>query len=276
MAYPAGVTQATITVGGSIDWFGEQVKSLTADVTPVIGGGADHLVHRETGVTMVVASREFSDQGSGFLSFQLPHVDQRGWFDGSGRETTMWAYSVKVTVGLQDGSRKTWRKNVQPLIGQDSIDLDLVQDGQVTAPVAAPVPVVTSVNGQTGAVVIEGGGGSVDLSSYAKVEDLEPLARASDVTQGLSSKADADHTHPDLVTQSELSDGLAAKADADHTHQTADVVGLDDALSSKADAEHTHSDLEQRITALEDTPAGGTVSLVESPAGSGLYEIKVV
>ena len=233
MAYPAGVTQATITVGGSIDWFGEQVKSLTADVTPVIGGGADHLVHRETGVTMVVASREFSDQGSGFLSFQLPHVDQRGWFDGSGRETTMWAYSVQVTVGLQDGSRKKWRKNVQPLIGQDSIDLDLVQDGQVTAPVAAPVPVVTSVNGQTGAVVIAAGEGgpAPDLSDYARHADLEGLVSAEELADGLDGKSDTDHEHPAL---------------------------------------------EQRVTALEERPAVGSVALVESPAGSGLYELKVV
>lgn len=255
MAYPAGVTQATITVGGSIDWFGEQVQSLTAHVTPVIGGGADHLVHRETGVTMVVASREFSDNGAGFLSFQLPHVDQRGWFDGSGRETTMWAYSVQVAVGLQDGSRKKWRKNVQPIIGQDNIDLDLVQDGQVTSPVAAPVPMVTSVNGQTGAVVIEAGGGSVDLSSYATVEDLEPLALRSDVTQGLSGKASVSHVHPDLATKAEVSAGLA----------------------EKAGAEHSHPDLVRRITDLETRPTGAAaIEVTQSPAGPGLYKLKAV
>lgn len=249
MAYPAGVTQATITVGGSIDWFGEQVQSLRADVTPVIGGGADHLVHRETGVTMVVASRSFSDNGTGFLSFQIPHVDQRGWFDGSGRETTMWAYSVQVSVGLQDGSRKKWRKTVQPLVGQESIDLDLVQDGQVTAPVAAPVPVVTSVNGQTGAVVIDGGSGAVDLDGYATSDEL---------ASGLSEKVD----------MSTFEAALTQKADKSSIHEPYDDTAL-----------------VERVTALEERPVGEgggvdvsalTVELVEDPDTPGALKYQVV
>ncbi|GAB3194682.1 hypothetical protein ABID22_000141 [Pontibacter aydingkolensis] len=64
-------------------------------------------------------------------------------------------------------------------------------------------------------------------------------------TIDLSSKADVDHIHPNLVTDDELSTGLALKADTVHTHPEyalkTDLQNVD--LSSKADVDHNHNDI---------------------------------
>lgn len=277
MAYPADVQTQVISIGRAIDWWGEP-PSITAVVTPILGG-AKQFVHKATLGLIVARPKTFRSETPGLLDLSVPKVIPSLWSDGTSGVARPWGYRIDVRLEWSDGNKAhEYSREFSPEPDQDLIDLESVPLGEISTAVYGPIPAVTSVNGQTGAVVLAtgDGGGSVDLSGYATVEDLEPLARSADVTEGLASKATVNHTHPDLLAASELADGLAGKADAAHTHPSADVVGLEDALSSKADAAHTHPDIEQRIMALEEAPAGGSVTLVESPAGSGLYEIQGV
>ena len=79
-----------------------------------------------------------------------------------------------------------------------------------------------------------------------------------------------------FVSRDELQN-YALAADIPDTSQFIDSAELDAAIQEGARwlaSKYEHTLLEQRVTALENAPSGGTVTLVESPAGSGLYEIQ--
>lgn len=159
MAYPTGVSLAIIEVGQAGTFFGDDA-SITAKVTPVLAG-TPYIAHTASGAIMVPAPNTFTAAEGGTLSFSVPHTDQDGWLDAGGNAFTGWAYRVDITIRIGGGSKATthsWVKNVQPIVGQDLIDLDLVADGAIGEPVSAPLPEVLSVNGQTGHVTLEAGG----------------------------------------------------------------------------------------------------------------------
>ena len=230
MAYPSDVQTQVISIGRTIDWWAEP-PSITAVVTPILGG-AKQLVHKATLGLIVARPKTFRSETPGLLDFSVPKVIPTLWSDGTSGVARPWGYRIDVRLDWSDGTPPyEYNREFSPEPDQDLIDLESITSGEISTAVYGPIPAVTSVNGQTGAVVLEAGGGAVDLSGYATVEDLEPLALRSDVTQVMAGKANVDHTHPDL---------------------------------------------EKRVRELEDSPSGGTVTLVESPAGSGLYEIKGV
>lgn len=98
-----------------------------------------------------------------------------------------------------------------------------------------------------------------------KDEAAATYATKTELTTGLSSKADTNHTHTianvtglqsaldskqaagDYATTTELTQGLAGKANSSHTHEIANVNGLQAALDGKqptgsyAPATHTHT-----------------------------------
>lgn len=89
-------------------------------------------------------------------------------------------------------------------------------------------PPVTSVNGKTGDVVIDTGGGTAGSVAW------------ENVTGKPDTFTPAAHTH----SQGEitgLTNALSGKADTSHTHAQSDITGLADALNSKANASHTHA-----------------------------------
>lgn len=53
--------------------------------------------------------------------------------------------------------------------------------------------------------------------------------------------ATSDHTHNDYITATTYANGMSGKADSDHTHSQSEISGLSSALSGKADANHSHS-----------------------------------
>ena len=318
MAFPSGVTTATISLGTMFDFRGNAVEKVTAKVEVFLGGNATKLNYRGTGQT-VVPSVFTVEAVEGMVSFQLPHVDQPGFFAGDGTEAKYWAYIISIQATPPGSKAVKWVKRLQPLVGQDSIDLDNVVDGELTSFVSTPQATVTSVNGMTGDVWVsgDGSGGSVDLSEYATKTELDAAIQSVgtpfDPTNIYSRIDEVESSIPDtsnLATRGELQN-YALTGDIPDTSQFIDSAELDaaiqsavvsvdttaiysridevessipdtsnlatkDELQNYAPSEHTHTDLAQRITALEDAPSGGTVTLVESPAGSGLYEIQGV
>ena len=277
MAFPAGVTTATISLGTMFDFRGNAVEKVSARVEVFLGGNATKLNYRGTGQT-VVPSVFTVDAVEGMLSFQLPHVNQPGFFSGDGSEATYWAYLIYIQATPQGSKPVNWVKRLQPLVGQDSIDLDNVADGELTSFVSTPQATVTSVNGMTGDVWVSGGGSgeSVDLSAYATKVELDEAIQGVDTsldTTEIYSRINAvERAIPDtssLVSRNELQNYALSEDIPD----TSTLVTRDE-IQDYALADHNHTDLEQRITALEESPSGGTVTLVESPQGSGLYEIQ--
>lgn len=153
MAYPAGISLATVTVGSATGFLGQDAE-ITVSVAPVLGGNAKHVVHQATGHMLVAMSETFTGAAGEGVTFKVPHVDQAGFIDGSGNAFTMWSYLVTTTVRI-NGVNHLLRKAFQPLVSQTgTIDLDLVPDGTVGEPSSSPIPAVLSVNGGTGDVVL--------------------------------------------------------------------------------------------------------------------------
>lgn len=210
MAWPSGMQLVNITVGSTLNFFGdEQIVKVT--VTPVLGGSSTRLIWAATGQPVVLGTKEFTGLAGSIASFTIPNPDQAGFIDGAGNAARNWSYSATVVVGGQ-----RWTQAFQPIAGQTEIDLDLVPDGAITAPTSAPTPAVTSVNGQTGAVVITGGGGG-GASTWdeltGKPTEFPPTdhTHTVDDVDGLQTALDGKQASGSYATTTQLTDGLAGK-----------------------------------------------------------------
>ncbi|NVC23412.1 hypothetical protein E7Z53_08145 [Kocuria salina] len=165
MAYPPGISLATITIGAGRTMFGAAPKLISATVTPIFVG-TPHVVHAASGWPFYPTPRTFRVENGEELTFELPHVNAEGWRDTAGNEFPAllesgerdkgWAYHAKFTVvggSGQDAVPHRYEKVFQPLVGQTGpIDIDLVPDGQIGEPVSAPAATVTDFMGLTGSV----------------------------------------------------------------------------------------------------------------------------
>lgn len=165
MTLPTGITTCMVSTGSALDFFGNDV-ALSVVVKPVIGGSAKDIVWAATGRPLVTYTTTFTASAGLPVTFPVPHVDQAGFVDSTGQAFTMWAYQATITATLS-GQAQNWVKNFQPLVGQVTIDLDLLPDGSIASPLSAPIPAVLSVNGETGNVIVSGGGGGGAVSSVA-------------------------------------------------------------------------------------------------------------
>lgn len=157
MAFPADVKLVRVTCGTGYDFSGDPI-AITLEVTPVLGGSLKRLIHAATGTFMTRDALTFKSDPGSPATFTVPSPAQaETWKDGSGAFFTNWSYSVTVTTRTASGKIQSWIQSFQPVDGQETVDLDLVPDGQIGSPTSAPAPAVTSVNGQSGAVVIDGG-----------------------------------------------------------------------------------------------------------------------
>jgi len=157
MAFPAGTSLAVLTSGNASNFVGEGL-SIEATVTPVLKG-TKYIWHAETGGFLVPETQTFKGEAGVGINVAVPHIDQAGWRDSGGNAYTGWAYEVEIKVGAGRGKRvfHSWKKVVKPIIGQPIVDIDTIPDQGVGEPVLGEVPEVVSVNGQTGAVVIDVG-----------------------------------------------------------------------------------------------------------------------
>lgn len=144
MTYPAGADLVTITYSPPITFLNEAVVAkVTVKPTHTLTWAA-------TGQTFAAFTSVPGATGTP-SSFQVPAVDQPGFIDSSGNAFTHWAYTVTLEWSYQ-GQKISSIKNIQPLAGQGTVNLNTLPDELISLPVAATVPTVLSVDGQTGAV----------------------------------------------------------------------------------------------------------------------------
>jgi hypothetical protein len=93
---------------------------------------------------------------------------------------------------------------------------------------------VTSVNGATGAVVLDAADVGAATSSHTHV-----IGDTTGLQTALDGKANTSHTHV-IGDVTNLQTELDGKADTSHTHVIGDVTGLQTALDGKANTSHTH------------------------------------
>lgn len=171
MAIPAGVNQVLITVGGIFGSLGSQA-TVTGTLKPVFGGTVKSVVWEANGDTYSDVKEDVLGESGVAASFAVVDPTQDGWVipTPNGLQTIKnWAYLFEGRATFPNGSTHIISKAFQITAGQTTIDLDTVPDGQVSSGVVAPAVGVSSVNGQTGAVVIDVGGGTVDP------EDVEAI-----------------------------------------------------------------------------------------------------
>lgn len=148
--FPVGVETCQIIYGKGISPTGNAQKAqLQVDL--ILGGSAQAVVWEGDGTPLLKLVDTFTSAAGETGAAIVPVVDQAGWLDGAGDAFSMWAYRLTERVG-----NVTRVKYVQPVAGQTSIDFDMIPDGNVGLPISAPVVPVTSVNGLTGAVTVEG------------------------------------------------------------------------------------------------------------------------
>ena len=156
MAIPAGVNQVLITVGGIFGSLGSQA-TVTGTVKPVFGGTVKSIVWEANGDTYSDVKEDVLGESGVAASFAVVDPTQDGWVipTPNGLQTIKnWAYLFEGRATFPNGSTHIISKAFQITAGQTTIDLDTVPDGQVSSGVVAPAVGVSSVNGQTGAVVI--------------------------------------------------------------------------------------------------------------------------
>lgn len=211
MALPAGITTADLTIGPLSD-FGGEAYEMKVEWQAVLDGKAYAgnvlaIVWEETAQALA-SFVETQSTDDGVLTIPLPHVDQEGFVDGKGDHVSDWTYRVKITARSADRKTLTKTKFVQPLVGQDAIDFELVPDGKVVVPVVSPRATVTSINGETGAVTVP---------------------TAGDVTEALEAAQDAKETADAAAPQTAL-DALAGDV-----AEKADASAVATSLTGKAD-----------------------------------------
>lgn len=155
MSLPVGVTTANVTVSSPISSEGTQAA---IDVSIKIN---QTVIHVASGVEIMPASDRLTASAGGSVSFTVPHVNQSGFVDTTGAAITGWSYNVAVVATWPNGDKQTFTANVAPLVGQATVDADLVARAAIPGAVVGLIQAVTSVGGL--------GPGPVDAAALAAV-----------------------------------------------------------------------------------------------------------
>lgn len=188
---PPGVTTCTITFGKAISYLGTEAR-----IEAVIDADRD-IVHAATGWSFTAMPDPVNASAGGELVFQVPHVDQSGFIDGSGAEVKNWYYILSGNKIFPRGT-KSFRKVFQVKVGQDNVDLDVVPDGPALPSYTTPLPAVLSVAGETG---------NISTEHLADALGVSEVIGKRGVPDGIA-PLDADANVPDA----NLPDRLAAEA----------------------------------------------------------------
>ena len=161
MALPAGVSTATVTINPPVTHEGEPL-SVVAYVEP-----SHAVIHSATGVALAKLTTTTKAASGAAVTLTLPHTDQPGFVDTSGQVFTGWAYTIRVDLVGADGRTQYVYKTFQVPVGTVSLDYMVIISGTPSDPLVAPTAVVTSVNGMTGAVLLDGADTSGMVTSGA-------------------------------------------------------------------------------------------------------------
>lgn len=146
MSLPVGISKCMTTFGKAYDVLGAEA-TIKVKITPDRA-----VVWAATGDVIYPTSPTVSSGDFPSVTFELPHVDQAGFVDVAGDAVTHWYYLIKATITFPDKSTQEVTKSFQPLVGMDSVDLDLVPGGTVLPGVTAPTASVQSLAGETGTI----------------------------------------------------------------------------------------------------------------------------
>lgn len=189
-------------------------------------GGASKAVWSASGDVLlpIEANRSASDGTDEEIA--IPAVDQDGWVDGSGRAFKGWSYKAVVTFKSAEG--RTHQESVvfKPLVGQSQIDLDLLPSSAPGVPSSGDIAVVTSINGLTGAVELDGAGGVPE--SVIDEKDAATLEAAQEFTR------EQVEANPGGVSEQVVDDKIATAIDGIPEGVTEETV--DAKISAAVDA----------------------------------------
>jgi hypothetical protein len=153
MALPPAIITATVNFGPYLDDAGVPFAGA------VVFESARAKVWAATGTPILPRPITVALDSNGMGSRVLPVTDQAGYTDGAGNAVTNWTYSVSIElVGVAPE-----RRNIALPTGGVSgivVDLDMMSAVSSSTGILVAQPSVLSVNGQTGAVVVEGGTGT--------------------------------------------------------------------------------------------------------------------
>ena len=177
MVLPAGVTTCLVFMKAPVS-FGGAAGGVEVEITPSV-----RLVHTETGTQLIDFIESISPADGTVAQLMLPHTNQPGFQDEAGNAFVNWHYTARVRLkktGHQPKSLPLF--SFQIPAGQTEIDLAKVPHGVAELPTSAPIAVVTSLNGQTGAV-------DTFLADAKRPEDLWDGPRTVDANGAVTSAA---------------------------------------------------------------------------------------
>lgn len=217
-----------------------------------------------TGAPILTSDLVAQVDSTGNGSIRLPYTDQPGFADGAGHSVTNWTY--RATFSL-DGVDSPDVVNFQLPLGPAAIDLDLATPVGSSVGALVDLPSVISVNGQTGVVVIEAGGGAV--SSVAGKTGAVTLTR-SDVGLG-SVDNTADLAKPMSTATKTYVDAAVAGAGGGSGLLSMQTVTTDTTLTtSSANFVKYRATAGGTITLPNDAPAGMGIEVYQADAGAAI------
>jgi hypothetical protein len=149
MAYPIGVETCPVSIQAPITFGGTEAK-VHLEVTP----GA-RLIWTATGQTLADFIEQPADVTTGTTTVELPTL-QPGFQDEAGNAVLSWTYTARIRFEYGGEKRHVPLKAFTIPQGQPAVDLALIPSGPAIPILTAPSMPVTSVNGEVGAVTVEG------------------------------------------------------------------------------------------------------------------------
>ena len=146
MAIPPGVTTCLVYKKAPVSFGGSSAK-VHLEITPSV-----RLIHTATGTPLADFVELVAPAEGSVAQLLLPHSNQPGFQDEAGNAFTNWTYTAKVKYEKGGVFKHVPPQSFQLAQGQTEVDLSLIPSGPAALPSSAPLPGVTSVDGQTGPV----------------------------------------------------------------------------------------------------------------------------
>ncbi|NKG21121.1 hypothetical protein [Paeniglutamicibacter terrestris] len=231
MSFPSGILTSTLTASGGVIADGRAVE------VRIWASLAQPVTHEPTG-TPFLSGLVVTDWSADGAVMVLANDSQAGFVDAAGHSVTGWGYTVTVERRISKAGPMLPKRdlNISLAVGQVLVDLDLVPSVVSVPPVVGTVPFVSSINGASGAIVIDT---TLEAHTHtiADTTGLQAALNAKAATvhthtianvTGLQGALDAKQASGDYATNT----ALAGKADTVHTHTIANVTGLQAAIDA--------------------------------------------